>query len=174
MSATCCPHWTNWSSADLLRLDLVGAIEAFPERTLLAKLERIGDPAVRDRAPAAGRLVAARDQVGAPPATTWRWRRRWPNSATASPSITGLAGERRPGETYAGRTLVVRGHRPGRPGSRSGRRCRSSWRQPLCLLLDSARWLVAEIGEEYEQYLLGLYERRVAQTGDPAVPLAAS
>jgi hypothetical protein len=44
---------------------------------------------------------------------------------------------------------------------------------PLRLFLDSARWLVAEIGQEYDWLFAEIYERRVAQTGGDSVTLAS-
>ena len=86
-------------------------------------------------------------------------------------SITGQDGERRAGQTYAGRTLVyedtVRGVRIS-----LGPQFREQLAKPLSLFLDSARWLVAQIGEEYDELFRDCYRRRVAQTGDPVVPLA--
>jgi hypothetical protein len=160
-------------SRDLVQLDLVGGIEAFPERTLLARLERIGDPAVRERA--TGRLaglLAARDRVGAAAGDDVALEAALAELGDCFSELTGVAAARRPGETYAGRTIAyedtVRDSRIS-----IGPAVREQLAPPLCLLLDSIRWLVAELGTEYGQYLLGLYQRRVSQTGDPAVPLAA-
>lgn len=157
----------------LLRLDLVGAIEAFPERTLVARLERIKDPEVRERAlGVVARLTGARDRVAAAAGDDVALEAALSSLAETFQDITGLDGERRAGLTYAGRTLVyedtVRGVR-----IQMGPGLREELGRPLSLLLDSARWLVAEIGEEYDRLFLELYERRAAQSGSPVVPLAA-
>jgi hypothetical protein len=75
----------------MLRLDLVGTIEAFPERTLHTRLERIGHPETRERALATlARLVEARDRVGAAAGddvaleTGAPWRMRTPSAASGS------------------------------------------------------------------------------------------
>jgi len=157
----------------LLRLDLVGAIEAWPERTLLTRLARIPDRPVRERAVGVVQdLVAARDRVSASAGDDVALEAALAELAGRFFSITGLAGERRPGETYAGRALVyedtVRDARVG-----LGPTLREQLERPLCLLLDSARWLVAEIGSEYHRYFLGLYERRAGQLGSSTVPLVS-
>ncbi|MQS10735.1 lantibiotic dehydratase [Streptomyces kaniharaensis] len=157
----------------LLRLDLVGTIEAHPERTLIARLELIPDPEVRAHAIAmVDRLVAARDEVAAAAGDDVALEAAMARLGACFEEITGVGGERRPGQTYAGRTLVyedtVRDVRVA-----LGPALREQLAGPLTLLLDSGRWLVAEIGQEYERYLTEVYERRVAQTGGPQVPLAS-
>jgi hypothetical protein len=156
----------------LLRLDFVGTIEAFPERTLQAKLERIGDPAVRDYALGIlARLVSARDQVALAAGDDVALEAALVELGECFSAITGQDSERRSGQTYAGRTLVyedtVRGVRIS-----LGPQFRKQLAKPLTLFLDSARWLVAQIGEEYDELFSDCYQRRVAQTGDPVVPLA--
>lgn len=157
----------------LLRLDLVGGIETWPERTLLARLERIPRREVRERTLGIVRtFIAARDRVSAAAGDDVALEAALSELGDCFQAITGEDGERRPGETYAGRTLVyedtVRNARVA-----LGPATREQLAGPLCLLLDSARWLVAEIGEEYDEYLLGLYRRRVKQLGGTAVPLAS-
>src|SRR4051812_30253024 len=157
----------------LVRLDLLGAIEAWPERTLLERLGRIPDQRVRKRA--AGpvwQLIAARDRVGASAGDDVALGTALAELDDKFRAITGMAGERRPGMTYAGRALVyedtVRDTRV-----TLGPAIREDLARPLGLLLDSARWLAAEIGQQYDRFFLGLYERRAAQLGSTAVPLAA-
>ncbi|HET6209042.1 MAG TPA: lantibiotic dehydratase [Jatrophihabitans sp.] len=156
----------------LLRLDFVGTIEAFPELTLQAKLDRIGDPEVREYALGIlGRLVTARDQVSAAAGDDVALEAALAELGECFFSITGQDGERRSGQTYAGRTLVyedtVRGVRIS-----LGPQFREQLAKPLALFLDSARWLVAQIGEEYDELFRDCYRRRVDQTGNPVVPLA--
>ncbi|MFL6163722.1 MAG: lantibiotic dehydratase [Jatrophihabitantaceae bacterium] len=157
----------------LLRLDLVGTIEAWPERSLQARLARIPQQEVRERALDTLRsLLAARDQVSASAGDDVALEAALAELGDCFQAITGMAGERRPGETYAGRSLVyedtVRDAR-----AALGPALREQLSRPLCLLLDSARWLVAEIGQQYHQYFLGLYQRRAGQLGSTAVPLAS-
>jgi hypothetical protein len=157
----------------LVRLDLVGPIEAWPERTLLERLERIAHPQAREPALAIVRsLIAARDRVSAAAGDDVALEAALAELGERFQAITGMAAERRPGETYAGRTLIyedtVRGARVA-----LGPAVREQLSAPLCLLLDSARWLVAEIGEQYDRFFLDLYERRAEQTGSAAVALTA-
>ncbi|HEU5271871.1 MAG TPA: lantibiotic dehydratase [Jatrophihabitans sp.] len=169
--ATLLPALDALVARSLLRLDLVGGIETWPERTLLAKLARIPDRPVRERTVGVVQdLIAARDRVGACAGDDVALEAALAELADCFRTITGLAGERRPGETYAGRALVyedtVRDTRVG-----LGPELRAELARPLCLLLDSARWLVAEIGCEYERFFLGLYQRRAGQLGSSTVPL---
>jgi hypothetical protein len=157
----------------LVRLDLTGVIEARPERSLLARLERIAHPQARQRALGVVEgLLAARDRVSACAGDDVALEAAFAELGSCFQAITGVADERRPGQTYAGRTLVYEDTvREARVDL--GPALREELAQPLGLLLDSARWLVAEIGQEWHKLLLQLYERRAAQTGSPVVPLAA-
>lgn len=157
----------------LVRLDLLGPIEAWPERTLRARLERIEDPETRERAlETVGRLVAARDRVGAAAGDDVALEAALADLGECFRAITGVDGERRPGETYAGRTPVYE-DTVGGARATLGPTVREELSRPLCLLLDSARWLVTEIGQEFDRIFLELYERQVAQSGSTAVPLDA-
>jgi len=155
----------------LLTLDLTGPIEAFPERTLRRRLALIGDPPVRDRAVAVlDDIVTARDAVAAAAGDPQQLTVAFDRLNELFHAATGAAGERRAGQTYAGRTLVyedtVRDSEV-----RLGAPLRDKIAPALGLLLDSARWLVAEVGAEYHRLFLEFYERRHSATGDPVVPL---
>jgi hypothetical protein len=157
---------------ELVRLDLVGGIEAFPERTLRAKLERIADPEARTHGlGAVDRLSAARDRLSAAEGDV-AVHGALSELAECFEELTGQRGERRGGQTYAGRTLVyldtVRDLRVG-----LGPALRAELARPLTLLLDSARWLVAEIGARFGQLLREIYDRRCLQLGSAEVPLSA-
>ena len=157
----------------LLLLDLVGGIETWPERRLLAKLERIPDRQVRGRAIGRlGGLLAARERVSAAAGDDVALEVALAELGECFSELTGLADERRPGQTYAGRTVVyedtVRDARVS-----LGPAVREQLSRPLCLLLDSARWLMAELAEEYRHYFLGLHQRRAEQSGNQVVPLPA-
>jgi hypothetical protein len=156
-----------------LRLDLVGTIEAFPERTLVGRLERIPNAEAREHGLAiVGRLLAARDGVSAAAGDDAALEAALAELGACFEEITGVEGERRGGQTYAGRTLVyedtVRGVRVA-----LGAGVREELSRPLRLMLDSARWLVAEIAQEYDRLFAEIYERRVAQAGGPVVTLAS-
>lgn len=157
----------------LVRLDLVGTIEAWPERTLLQRLERIPHPQARERALAVVHsLIAARDRVSAAAGDDVALEACLAELGERFQAITAMAAERRAGQTYAGRTLIyedtVRDARVA-----LGPAVREQLSPPLGLLLDSARWLVAEIGQDYDRFFLDLYESRAEQTGSTAVALTA-
>jgi hypothetical protein len=157
----------------LVRLDLLGPIEAWPERTLRRKLLGITDAAVRDPLlQTLDRLIAARDRVAAAAGDDAALEPALAALNDCFQDVTELSGERRPGETYAGRTLVyedtVLGTQvPLGPG------LREALAGPLSLLLDSARWLVAEVAVEYERIFGEFYEHCVARFGSEDVPLSA-
>jgi len=155
----------------LVRLDLANGIETWPERTLLARLDRIGDTATRERTTArVHHLIAARDRVAAAAGDAEALEAAQAELGSTFRDFTGTDEERRSGETYAGRTLVyedtVRDVRIA-----LGPELREELSRPLRLLLDSARWLVAEAGAEFDQAFHQYYERRAAQLGSPVVPL---
>jgi hypothetical protein len=158
---------------ELLEHTLEGVIETFPERSLQERLDRIADPQVRTYASAIlGRLLAARDRVSASAGDDVALAAAMAALTECFSQITGLAGERRPGETYGGRTIIyldtVRGTRV-----RLGPELRTQLGRPLRLVLDSARWLLSQTALVYERELTDIYHRRVAaQSGHPDVPLA--
>jgi hypothetical protein len=157
----------------LLRLDLLGPIGAWPERALLARLEAIGDPAARQHAlGTVAPLLAARDRVSAAAGDDVALEAALADLGECFSAITGVDGERRGGQTYAGRTLVYE-DTVGGTRATLGPAVRDELAGPLCLLLDSARWLIAEIGQEFDRILLGIYQGEVARSGCAAVPLDA-
>jgi lantibiotic biosynthesis dehydratase-like protein len=159
-------------SAGVLVDNLELPVATAPERLLRDELERCPDPAVRartlsdlddlDRARDAvqrsvgdpDRLATAMDELGE------RFRR-----------ITGREPARRPGENYAGRTPVyldtVRD-----VTVKIGRDLLGDVADPLDLVLRSARWFVAEVGEAYRALFERLYDRIRVRTGSDEVPLA--
>ncbi|HET8657825.1 MAG TPA: lantibiotic dehydratase [Micromonosporaceae bacterium] len=168
----CHAHLAELCRLGIVHLDLTGPIEAWPERTLRRRLEPVTDQAARERAlTALGDIESARDAVAAAAGDPAHLAAAIDVLSTRFSKLTGVAGERRHGETYAGRTLVyedaVRDVRV-----RLGAPLREALAPALGLLLDSARWLVAAAGAEYQRLFLELYEQRRAGSGDPAVPLA--
>jgi hypothetical protein len=157
---------------DVLDHTLKGVIEAFPERTLQAKLHRISDPQVRDYASEIlDRLLAARDRVSQASGDDVALEAAMAALAECFQEITGAAGERRAGQTYAGRTIAyedtVRGVRV-----RLGPEFREALSRPMRLLLDSGRWILAQAASMFERELADIYVKRVeAQGGVEDVPL---
>ncbi|MFJ7245630.1 lantibiotic dehydratase [Kitasatospora sp. NPDC098652] len=157
---------------ELITLDLEGPIEARPELTLRAKLDRIDDPAVRARALAVlDGICRARDAVAAAAGDAQALATAMDGLNAAFLSATGAAAERHHGRNYAGRTLVyedcVRDVEV-----RLGTELRDELAAPLGLVLDSARWLVGRIAAEYRTLFLGMYDRWSARSGETAMPLA--
>jgi hypothetical protein len=156
-----------------VRLDFVGTIQSAPERGLIGRLERVGDPGVRAWALAAvHRLIEARDRVSAAAGDDVALRSALAHVNDCFESLTGVPGERRQGQTYAGRTLVYEDTVLGARVA-LGPRLRGELAAPLGLVLSSVRWLVAEVAEEYDRAFQQIYDRRVAQSGSAEVPLAA-
>lgn len=153
----------------ILELGLAGPIEPFPERTLSARLDAIGDRAARKSAHARlTELVAARDRVAAAD---------HPDALLAALSnldqvftrITGADPTRRAGQMYAGRTLVYTDSRRA-VDVELGACLRERIAPPLTMLLDSARWLLGRIAECYDEVFLRLFER--CQDDDGTAPFA--
>jgi hypothetical protein len=154
-----------------IRLDLLGPVEAWPERTLRSRLTLVRDEAVRTRAYGLlDEMAAARAGLAAAAGDTDAVLAAWETLGEVFARITGEAPQRRAGRTYAGRTLcyedTIRD-----VGVRVGAAVLDALASPLTLVLDSARWLVAEVGERYRRVFTDLYERERARVGDSALPL---
>ena len=157
----------------LVVADLIGPLEAAPERTLRTRLQAIGDPDVRDRLVAElDDLVRARDQVTAAAGHADKVVEALGAADAVFERLTGVASTRRAGEIYAGRALFFEDTcrdidvsiGPGVLDAVAG---------PLGVVLDSARWLVNRAAEIYAARFLELFERLQARSGQPEVPLAA-
>jgi hypothetical protein len=160
----------RWCDIGVLRFGLTGPVEARPEVTLRRKLAGIGEPAVGQRAlRCLDRLESARAGVAAAAGDPDMLLDRMATLAESFECITGQAPTRRPGQLYAGRTLVypdaLRGVRV-----ELGRPLLARLAPPLGLVLESARWLVAAIAERYRELLGRLFEC-YRQPGTDEVPL---
>jgi hypothetical protein len=154
-----------------VRVDLEGPVQAWPERRLKADLCRIGDPGVRARALGGlDELVAARARLAAAAGDAEGVLAASTALAEVFQRLTGRSATRRGGRAYAGRTLcyedTVRD-----VDVRVGATVLDALAHPLTLVLDSARWLVAEVGEQYRRYFLELFERELARAGGSALRL---
>jgi hypothetical protein len=154
-----------------LRLDLAGPAHAWPERLLRAELELIADPGAR--AAALGpldQMIRARDAVTATGGDPAGLQRALTGLAETFNQVTGSPATRKAGENYAGRTLVyqdtVRDVRV-----QLGAAVAQALAAPLGLVLDSARWLVADIMDRYRTYFANLVDREIARAGGAPVPL---
>jgi hypothetical protein len=155
----------------VVRMDLGGPIESYPERRLESRLRHLPDGCARDKALRdLDELVQAREEVAA---------------AAGAPARLGAAigalherfearavtpATRLHGQTYAGRTVVyedtVRDLEV-----RLGADLLAAAGEPLALVLDSARWLAARVGSDYLDRFNELYWRKRERTGDEWVPL---
>jgi hypothetical protein len=147
-----------------------GPVDSWPERALRGKLEAIGDQSARARALAdVDALIAARDAVHAA-ANAEELVERTTRLAAIFGDLTGAKATRRPGQAYAGRTLVYCDTRRD-VDVVVGRAVLDELAAPLGLLLDSARWLVARAAGEYRALLTRMYQEEAGYGGSPDVPL---
>jgi len=157
----------------LLHLGLEVAISAHPERELLERLDRVGDPAVREEVLArVGQLLHARDAVAEAAGDQTELVAALGRAAGVFEEIAEVRAARRPGQTYAGRTILyedtvrdVEVH--------FGAAVLDAMAPPLALLLQSARWFVAEAAREYRKVFDEAYDVVRARSGDAPVSLAA-
>ncbi|MFD2765842.1 lantibiotic dehydratase [Micromonospora eburnea] len=157
----------------LLRLDLEVPVSARPEQDLRRMLERVGSPELRRRVVGAlDELVAARDQVATAAGDVTRLLPALDAANETFRRHTGRAPVRRPGVTYGGRTILYE------DTTRDvtveiGRPLLEALSAPLGLLLDSARWFVAEAAERYREVFDDAYARASRRSGETLVPLAS-
>lgn len=157
-----------------LQLDLTGPITAHPELDLLDKLKRIGDPDVRERALSTlTRFIEAKDAVAATAGDPAALVPALGRASEIFEEITGAAASRRAGETYAGRMIVYED--TARDAQvEFGAPVVEALAAPLGMLLDSARWFVAEAARAYRHVFEDAYEKvRRRLGGGSSVPLAA-
>lgn len=143
-----------------------------PQRILRERLTAISDPVVRAPALAAldemeaGRAAVA-DAAGDPD----RLRAAIADLQQAFTRLTGENPVRRPGKTYAGRTLVHEECRRDLTVTLDPALLDSLW-PPLSLVLESARWYTSAGAAMYRRALRDVYQERVAATGSATLRLA--
>lgn len=158
--------------AGALRIDLQGPMQAWPERALQQRLERIEDPLVRCRALAPlAELVAARDAVDSAAGDAEKVLAATEALGETFERLTGAASTRNHGRAYAGRTLLyqdtvrdVEVH--------LGQGVLDALARPLGLVLDSARWLAGAVAERYSARFLEHFEREAGRAKSDSVPLS--
>lgn len=155
----------------LVWTDLSGPVEPRAERRLAERLSRVPDAGARHAALAdLGRLVRAKDEVAASAGDPRRLEAALDGLAGCFETITSRPGVHRSGQAYAGRTIVyedcVRDVRV-----TLGADVLASLGEPLALVLHSARWLTAQVGQLYLRRLGELHERLSRRTGSGWVPL---
>jgi hypothetical protein len=162
-----------WRAKGLVRLDLEGPVEARPEVALRRRLAAVGDPGPRQRALAAlADLTAARDAVAEAASDAEAVLASMAALGETFERITCSPASRRPGQTYAGRTLIyedtVRD-----VTVKLGPPLADVLIPPLSLILDSASWLVGRVAAHYRRLLLDIFERCEQRAGGGPVRLPA-
>jgi hypothetical protein len=159
------------SRSELILMDLGSPIELHAERRLAQRLSRVPDAGARQAALAdLGRLVSAKDEVAASGGDPQRLETALASVAAHFEDITGRPGGHRPGEAYAARTILyedcVRDVQV-----TLGADVLESLGESLALVLHSARWLTARVGEIYLRQLGDYYARISKRTGTGWIPL---
>jgi hypothetical protein len=153
-----------------VHIGLEGPVDSWPELALRRKLQAIGEESARRSALARlDALVSARDAVGTA-RNAEDLVQRTEELAAIFLQITGHEGTRRPGQAYAGRTLVYQDTRRA-VDVVVGRAVLDGLTAPLGLVLDSVRWLVADVGERYRALLSALHADETGHGGSPDMPL---
>ncbi|MEU4159998.1 lantibiotic dehydratase [Actinoplanes sp. NPDC026670] len=155
----------------VVRIDLGVHLVPWPEHELQDRLDTIGDPVVRAAArEPVDAMIRARDALSAAGGDPDRLLHAMEQLTDLFSALTGRAATRRSGATYAGRTLVYEDTT--RAGEvRVGRRVTDTLASSLGPMLDSAVWLANTVGRRYEAKALAVFDREVARTGRPTMPL---
>ncbi|MFL6129416.1 MAG: amino acid adenylation domain-containing protein [Mycobacteriales bacterium] len=146
--------------------------ELFPERGLRRALGRVGDGTLREPALAAlGRLEAAHRRVADAAGDADRVAAAIGSLESTFTELTGRPPTRREGRAGAGRTLVYEDCRRD-VAVTLGPRALDPLRQPLGLLLDSARWFTFAGAALFRRACADIYRDLAGRRRDPDVPLA--
>jgi hypothetical protein len=161
---------TRLAELGAVHIGLDGPVDSWPERGLRGRLAAIGDETARHAALSdLDTLTAARDAVGATRSAE-DFVKQNDQLAQIFHAVTGAEATRRPGQTYAGRTLVYLDSRRDVQVV-VGRAVLDALAAPLGLLLDSARWLVATAAAGFLDLFRSIYDSEAARSGSPGVPL---
>jgi len=144
--------------------------DLWPERSARAVLARVSDDGVRVPAgKALDELAAAYEELVAAAGDPERVAESMAGLEATFSRLSGAAPTRRAGELYAGRTLAYEECLRG--GTvRLGQDILDGVREALALVLDSARWFMAEVGQEYAQHFEEVFRQRAAALGSDVVP----
>ncbi|WP_083749489.1 lantibiotic dehydratase [Frankia sp. CcI49] len=162
-----------WLEAGLITLEIDARVEDDPEVRLREEVLRIGDATVRDRVlTGVDELIAARDAVAACAGDAARLATAGQRLDEVFERLAGEAASRRGGEAYAGRRVIyedtVRDVEV-----RIGPEFLAAAEAPLELLLDSARWLVAEAAQAYRERFDRVFDACLAAGGDSGASAAS-
>jgi len=161
LAELCLKHLLSW--------DLDIPLIPHPEQVLHEILDRIEDPAIRERALAPLRqLENARDTVAAAAGDPERLDAALENLELTFTSLTGLPPTRSHGRTYGGRTIVYEDCRRDIE-LRFGAELLRELAGPLTLLLISSRWLSWQIAEACRNKLIEMYEEISSRTGQAVI-----
>jgi hypothetical protein len=141
----------------------------FPERSLRAQLDRIGDEALRDRC---RRALTSLEEGRRSIVLAGGVERLEPAMAALEETfagLTGLAPTRRHGKAYAGRTLVYEDCRRDVEVA-IGPDLLAALAEPLGPLLSSARWFTAEAADLFRQACCRAYDELAAADGACPLP----
>jgi amino acid adenylation domain-containing protein len=143
-----------------------------PEETVRALLAHVTDEPVRAAAAATlGELCAARDAVADAAGEPERLAAAMAALLSTFTRLAGTAPARRAGALYAGRTPVYEDCL--RAGTvEFGEAALDRIREPLGLVLDSARWFTAAGAALYRRLFEEVHRRRAAELGTSVVPFA--
>ncbi len=144
--------------------------DLWPERSARAVLARVTDDGVRVPAQKAlDELAAAHAELAAAAGDAERVAASMAGLEATFTRLSGAAPTRRAGELYAGRTLAYEECLRG-DTVRLGQDTLDGVRDALALVLDSARWFMAEVGQEYAQHFEEAFAQRAAGLGSDTVP----
>jgi acyl carrier protein len=146
--------------------------EIWPERAMRTLLGRVTDDGIREPAEKSlAQLIAARDELAAAAGDAERVAAAMSGLEATFTQLSGLPPTRRAGELYAGRTLALEECLRA-DTVRLGQDTLDGLREPLALVLDSARWFAAACGQLYADHFDAAYRQRAAALGTDVVPFA--
>src|SRR6185437_1122010 len=142
----------------------------WPERSARELLARVTDDGVRVPAEKAlDELAVAHEELAAAAGDAERVAGSMAGLEATFTRLAGVPPTRRQGELYAGRTLAYEECLRG-DTVRLGQDVLDGVREALALVLDSARWFMAEVGQEYAQHFEEAFRQRSAALGSDVVP----
>jgi Lantibiotic dehydratase, N terminus len=143
-----------------------------PERTVRSLLSRVSDEGVRGPAEKTlDELTAAGDELADAAGDAERVTAAMAGLEATFTRLAGVPPTRRAGELYGGRTLAY--EECLRDGTvRLGADTLDGIPAALALVLDSARWFMAECGPLYERHFSEAYRQRAAALGTDIVPFS--
>ncbi len=144
--------------------------DLWPERSARAVLARVTDEGVRGPAEKAlDELAAAYTELGSAAGDPDRVAGSMAGLEATFTRLAGAPATRRAGELYAGRTLAYEECLRG-DTVRLGQDVLDGIRDALAMVLDSARWFMAEVGQEYAQHFEEAFAQHAAALGTDIVP----